>query len=234
MAFITGKHVGRRTVLRGIGATVALPFLDAMVPATGGWTRTARAAALDRPRLVCIEMVHGAAGSNEWGATQNMWAPAAQGSAFDLSPSALSPLEPFRKDLTIVSQTDVRPAEAVTPPEDWRRSLPIERRVSHADASETDGELGCASGNLTGSNLRQAVRAGLAGSVHAVVHRERRPGGRLRVRLLVRLHRHDQLGVAYRAAADDQGSAHGVRPAVRRRRLHLRTRRAPSCHGQRP
>ena len=33
MAFITGKHIPRRTVLRGLGATVALPFLDAMVPA---------------------------------------------------------------------------------------------------------------------------------------------------------------------------------------------------------
>ena len=33
MSFITGKHLPRRTILRGIGATVALPFLDAMVPA---------------------------------------------------------------------------------------------------------------------------------------------------------------------------------------------------------
>lgn len=140
MAFITGKHVGRRTVLRGIGATVALPFLDAMVPASGGWTRAARAAALDRTRLVCIEMVHGAAGSNEWGATQNMWAPAAQGSAFDLSPSALSPLEPFRKYLTIVSQTDVRPAEAVTLPEiggDHFRSSAVFLTQTHPKQTES-------------------------------------------------------------------------------------------------
>src|SRR5205823_745235 len=106
MAFMAGSHIPRRTVLRGLGVTVALPFLDAMVPALGRWTRTARAASLDRTRLVCIEMVHGAAGSNEWGATQHLWSPAATGRDFDLAPSALSPLEPFRKSLTIVSETN--------------------------------------------------------------------------------------------------------------------------------
>ena len=70
MEFITGKHISRRTVLRGLGATVALPFLDAMVPARQLWGKTQ--AMIDRTRLVCIEMVHGAAGSNEWGAAQNL------------------------------------------------------------------------------------------------------------------------------------------------------------------
>src|SRR5262245_19857573 len=115
--FISGKHIPRRTVLRGLGATVALPFLDAMAPAGALWSRTARAASLDRARLVCIEMVHGAAGSNEWGAKQHLWSPAATGSEFDLAPSALAPLESSRKALTIVSDTDVRGAEAITQPE---------------------------------------------------------------------------------------------------------------------
>src|SRR5499433_4610930 len=114
MAFITGKHLPRRTMLPGPGATVALPFLDAMVPARSLWSRTAAAASLDRTRLVCIEMVHGAAGSNEWGAKQHLWSPAATGRDFDLSPSALSPLESFRTSMTIVSDTDVRNAEAFT------------------------------------------------------------------------------------------------------------------------
>src|SRR5207247_7015809 len=43
MSFISGKHMPRRTMLRGLGATVALPFLDAMVPARGLWSRTAKA-----------------------------------------------------------------------------------------------------------------------------------------------------------------------------------------------
>ena len=79
MSFITGKHMPRRTMLRGLGATVALPFLDAMVPARGLWPAAATAASLDRTRLVCIEMVHGAAGSSPWGATQHLWSPAAAG-----------------------------------------------------------------------------------------------------------------------------------------------------------
>ena len=113
MDFITGKHLERRTFIRGMGASLALPFLDAMVPAG----RLRAAAAATPTRLVAIEMVHGAAGSNEWGASQNLWAPADVGRSFDLTPSALQPLDPWRKHLTIVSNTDVRMAEAFQPNE---------------------------------------------------------------------------------------------------------------------
>ena len=47
--FITQKHLSRRTVLRGIGATVALPFLDAMVPAA---TQLRKTVAVRKPRLL--------------------------------------------------------------------------------------------------------------------------------------------------------------------------------------
>ena len=140
MSFITGKHIGRRTMLRGLGATVALPFLDAMVPARGVWSKTVRAASLDRTRLVCIEMVHGAAGANEWGATQHLWSPAETGRAFNLAGTSLSPLEPFRKYLTIVSDTDVRGAEAVTPPEiggDHFRSSAVFLTQTHPKQTES-------------------------------------------------------------------------------------------------
>ncbi len=56
------------------------------------------------------------------------------------------------------------------------------------------------------------------------MHRERRPGRRLRLRLLLRLHRHDQLGLAQRAAADDSRPARRLRSAVRRRRYAGRAR----------
>ncbi len=115
MQFITGKHISRRTMLRGMGTTVALPFLDAMVPARRLWAKMKDE--IDPTRLVCIEIVHGAAGSNAWGATQNLWSPAAVGRDFDLTPSALIPLEPFQKYLTIISNTDVRNAEAFIPKE---------------------------------------------------------------------------------------------------------------------
>ena len=113
MEFITGKHLSRRTFLRGAGATVALPLLDAMVPAGRLWAREVA----DPTRLVCIEMVHGSAGSSGFGAAQNYWSPAATGGAFDLSPTALRALEPYRDVLTIISDTDVEPAEARQPKE---------------------------------------------------------------------------------------------------------------------
>src|SRR5262249_44117810 len=140
MAFITGKHIPRRAILRGLGATVALPFLDAMVPARGLWSKTVRAASLDRTRLVCIEMVHGAAGANEGGATQHRWSRAEPARAFTLAGSSLSPLEPFRKYLTVVSDTDVRGAEAVTPPEiggDHFRSSAVFLTQTHPKQTES-------------------------------------------------------------------------------------------------
>jgi hypothetical protein len=111
--YITKKHVSRRTVLRGMGVTVALPFLEAMVPAG---TALAKAAA-GKVRLAAIEMVHGSAGATAIGGKKFLWSPEAAGSAFDLSPSSLAVLEPYREYLTIISNTDVRNAEAFTPPE---------------------------------------------------------------------------------------------------------------------
>jgi len=111
--YLTNRPLPRRTVLKGMGATLALPFLEAMVPARG-----LRAAALNRKiRLVTIEMVHGSAGSAAIGIKKNLWAPAGVGQTFDLTPTSLSSLEPFRDYLTIVSNTDVRNAEAFTAPE---------------------------------------------------------------------------------------------------------------------
>ena len=135
--YITKKHMPRRTVLRGVGATVALPFLDAMVPAGRVWAKTKKVE--DATRLLCIEMVHGAAGSSEYGASKNYWAPAAVGSDFDLSPSALSSLEPFRDQLTIISNTDCRGAEAVIPKEiggDHFRSSAVFLTQAHPKQTE--------------------------------------------------------------------------------------------------
>jgi uncharacterized protein DUF1552 len=110
--FITRKCISRRAVLKGIGATVALPLLDAMIPAGNAFAATA--AARPRTRLICVEMVHGAAGSSKIGIAKNLWAPAVVGREFDLTPTSLRSLEPFRDCLTIVSNTDVDPAEPFT------------------------------------------------------------------------------------------------------------------------
>jgi len=111
--FITKTHISRRTVLRGVGATVALPFLDAMIPARTAFAKTG----LGKVRLSAIEMVHGSAGSTAIGIEKNLWSPAKVGADFDLSPSVLSPLSPYKDYLTIISNTDVKNAEAFNPPE---------------------------------------------------------------------------------------------------------------------
>jgi len=137
MQIFRGKNLPRRTFLRGMGAMVALPYLDAMEPAfrSFGKRSLGAAAVKDKTRLICIESVHGAAGSNAWGATKNLWAPAGVGKNFELiQEGALSPLAAWRDYLTIVSNTDVRMAEAFEAPEvggDHFRSSAVFLTQSH-------------------------------------------------------------------------------------------------------
>ncbi len=129
--FLTRKHVSRRTVLRGMGVTMALPFLDAMTPAQ---TPLRKTAAVPRSRLACIEMVHGSAGSTPEGLSKSYWSPKQAGADFDFS-YTLEPLEPFRDYLTIVSGMDARTAEAHAPTEggaDHFRSSAVFLTAAHA------------------------------------------------------------------------------------------------------
>ena len=113
MAFLTQKRLDRRTALKGIGVSVALPLLEAMMPVRGAEARQMT----KKLRFVAIEMVHGAAGSTAFGEKNNLWAPAEVGRDFAFGKSSLAPLEAHRQHLTIISRTDVRNAEAFTPPE---------------------------------------------------------------------------------------------------------------------
>ncbi|MFN7530032.1 MAG: DUF1552 domain-containing protein [Gemmatimonas sp.] len=136
MYFLTGKAMPRRQFMQGMSATIALPYLDAMIP-TG---RGAFGSAKQAPRLVAIEMVHGAAGCNEWGAKMNLWSPAATGKQYDLAPTALSSLEQYRDYLTIVSNTDAREAEPTSPNEiggDHFRSSAV--FLTHMHPKQTEG-----------------------------------------------------------------------------------------------
>lgn len=111
--FITGRNIHRRAFVRGAGASLALPFLDAMEPAGRRGSTTGAGDDADPVRLVCIEEVHGVAGCNEWASKQHLFAPATAGSEFEIHPdSCLAPLEEWREHMTIVSNTDVRMAEA--------------------------------------------------------------------------------------------------------------------------
>ena len=130
MHFITGKHIPRRSFLQGMGAMVGLPMLDAMVPAG-----RPSGVATTPTRFVAIEEVHGVAGCNRWGASQHLFAPETVGRNFELKPdNVLSSLAPYQDYLTIVSNTDVRMAEAFSPEEiggDHFRSSAVFLTQSH-------------------------------------------------------------------------------------------------------
>jgi hypothetical protein len=112
--FITKKHLSRRTVLRGMGVSLALPFLDSMVPAQ---TPLSKTAARPLSRLACIEIVHGSAGATADGSEKHYWSPVKDGHDFEFTQS-LAPIEQYRDYLTIISDTDLHPAGAWSPKEE--------------------------------------------------------------------------------------------------------------------
>src|SRR5499425_2511509 len=92
--FIFKKHISRRTVLKGAGITLALPFLDAMVPAA---TALAQTAAAPKMRTAFFYIPHGAIMYNTaHGPAMDKWSPSGAGANFKLSP-ILSSLEPYKK-----------------------------------------------------------------------------------------------------------------------------------------
>jgi len=98
--FITKKYISRRTVLKGAGVAVSLPFLNAMVPAM---TAIAATAAAPKPRLGFFYFPHGA--------IMEKWTPATNGRDFEMSP-ILEPLKPFRNQLTVFSNIGNKPGES--------------------------------------------------------------------------------------------------------------------------
>lgn len=132
---ITKRHLSRRSLLRGVGATVSLPFLEAMVPAQ---TPLVKTAASPKTRLACIEMVHGAAGSTLDGSAKHYWSPEKEGSDFAFT-QTLSPLEKYREYLTIISGTDLNPATAHSAAEegaDHFRSSAVYLTAAHPKMTE--------------------------------------------------------------------------------------------------
>jgi hypothetical protein len=118
--FVTKKHLSRRTVLRGVGATLALPLLDAMIPARTALAQTAAAAKM---HMGFVYFPHGA--------IMDKWTPAADGKSFELAP-LLEPLKAFQKQITIVTGLENKhaagPTHAITPGT-WLSS--VSPRISH-------------------------------------------------------------------------------------------------------
>lgn len=101
--YISKKHLSRRAVLRGAGTSVALPLLDAMIPAA---TALANTAAKPQPRLGFVFFPHGA--------VMERWVPKTTGRDFEVS-EILAPAAAFKDKMTIVSGLRNRPAESSDP-----------------------------------------------------------------------------------------------------------------------
>ena len=92
--FITKKHISRRAVLKAVGVTLGLPFLDAMIPAG---TALAQTAAVPKLRMGFFYLPHGAImGNTSHGPAMDKWTPSGSGAGFKLSP-ILASLEPYKK-----------------------------------------------------------------------------------------------------------------------------------------
>jgi hypothetical protein len=92
--FIRKKHIHRRAVLKAAGVSLALPFLDAMVPAR---TALAQTAAVPKLRTGFFYIPHGAImGNTSHGPSLDKWTPSGSGATFKLSP-ILASLEPYKK-----------------------------------------------------------------------------------------------------------------------------------------
>ena len=101
--FLTRKHLSRRTLLKGAGASIALPLLDAMIPAGTAMAQTAAAPQL---KLGFVYFPHGA--------LQDEWQPKQTGRDFEF-PFILKPLEPLREHLTVISGLRNKGGEGGTP-----------------------------------------------------------------------------------------------------------------------
>jgi hypothetical protein len=131
--FLTRKHLSRRTVLKGAGATIALPLLDAMIPAG---TALAATAAAPATRLGFIYFPHGA--------LQDEWQPKAVGKNPDF-PFILEPLEPVREYVTVVSGLRNKAGEGGVPhgfvEETWLNCVHPRQRNPETGAGVTADQI---------------------------------------------------------------------------------------------
>ena len=161
MTFLTGKHLDRRTLLKGAGAAIALPFLDAMRPALAAPAKIARQA-----RRVGVVYVPN-------GIMMKDWKPAATGADFAFT-RILKPLEKFREDIVLLSGLANHAAEVAkggghakatgsflsgTPPKytagpDVRAGLTFDQIAAQRFAAETrvpSLQIGCEDSRMVGN-----------------------------------------------------------------------------------
>ena len=131
--FLSKKHLSRRTVLKGAGATIALPLLDAMIPAG---TALAQTVAASNTRLGFVYFPHGA--------LQDQWTPVQTGRDFDF-PFIIKPLEPLREYVTVVSGLRNKGGESSSPhgiiEETWLSCVSPRRRDEKTGVGVTADQI---------------------------------------------------------------------------------------------
>ena len=133
--YLSQKHISRRMVLKGVGATIALPLLDAMSPAASAWAKTAAGSA--PKRFAFVGFPHGA--------IMDRWSPKQTGVTYEMS-DILKPLEAYRQHMTIVSGLRNKPGETPEPhayiESTWLNCVkPWEHGVASKDAGVTADQL---------------------------------------------------------------------------------------------
>src|SRR5207342_3472187 len=133
--YLSKRRVSRRAVLKGVGASIALPLLDAMNPAATAWANTPAGSAPQR--FAFVGFPHGA--------IMDKWSPKQTGTGYEMSP-ILEPLEPFREHLTIVSGLRNKPGETSEPhayiEQTWLGCVkPSEYGVANKDAGVTADQM---------------------------------------------------------------------------------------------
>ena len=207
MAFVTKKHLSRRTFLNGAGVTLALPFLESMIPAVAALGQTA--AARTRTRLGCVYFPHGA--------IMNKWTPATEGAGFELS-EILQPLKPFYGQINVISGLESAQAYGSGATANHNRSAASFLSAAHAETGAT-----APSRRHDRSGCRQEDRTGYAAAFDRADDRGIERELRRRSELLVQ--GHDFVAGADLSAADAEQPAGGIRAAVRRREHRRRNAR---------
>ena len=224
--FLTGKHMSRRTALQGLGATSRCRCSTRWCPRARSFAKTAAGRAAGPARASSASSRCTARRAAASSARRSiLWNPAVVGRSFDLSKGSLSPLEPFRDYLTIVSNTDARMAEAFAPAEvggdHFRSSAVMYTHVRPKLTEGSDVRVGTSMDQLYVQKFGQDTPIP---SMQLSIEPVDQSGGCAYGYACVYT---DTISWAARgsAAADGARSAHGVRAAVRRRR-HAGTARA--------
>ena len=200
---ITKKAIPRRTMLKGLGATLALPLLDAMVPPLTALQKTA-ANPVTRFGVMYVPN----------GMVMNQWTPVAEGANFELTPT-LAPLAPLQERPPGVEQPGLCPDAG---PSGWR-ARQGEHAVPHRRVAADERDM-ARCGHLDRSDHRPQDERVHAARLARTGRRIRRNRRRLRCRLRLRLHQHDLLAGSGNTAADGEQSPDRVRAFVWRQREH--------------